>query len=165
MREHDTTRWWPTVVAQVLLVLALLPILDIFLHPISVLSGDYDPVINWLPEFYMRHGLHALALVAVPVSLAVLGWLLRRTRPHVRLTLFVLPVGIAVLIQYLVAAQLDRYLVLMRQTHDMRWLKYLWQPSFITACLVIVAGFAALCGIVEVVVHLRKGKPEQPTTA
>ena len=52
MKEHGTTRWWATVATQVLLMLALLPILDIFLHPISVLSGDYDPLINRLPEFY-----------------------------------------------------------------------------------------------------------------
>ena len=165
MKERGKARWWAMAATQVSLMLALLPILDFFLHPISVLSGDYDPLINRLPEFYMRHGLYALALVAVPVSLAALWRLLRRTRPQVRLTLFVIPVAISVLIQYLVAAQLDKYLVLMRQTHDARWLKFLYQPSAITACVVIVAGFAALCGIVEGVVHCRKRRPEHPTTA
>ena len=102
----------PLVMSALLFVL-LLPVLDIFTHPFSVMYGLYVPLIVRLSDLYWHTPVFSIAFVGAPLLLAAVLLLLQCRHFGVfRSTLLVVvPFALASLLQYFVAVQLDKYLV------------------------------------------------------
>jgi hypothetical protein len=96
-----------------LLFVLLLPVLDIFTHPVSVMYGHYVPLIIRLSDLYWHTPILSAAFLGVPLLLAALLLLVQwRQFGFVRSALLVvIPFAVALLIQYFIAVQLDKYLV------------------------------------------------------
>jgi hypothetical protein len=55
---HGTAQKWIKLAIQLFFIVSLLPVLDPFLHPFSVMSNpDYVPLICRQSDFYWRHNL------------------------------------------------------------------------------------------------------------
>jgi len=119
------------------LFLFLLPVLDIFTHPVSVMYGHYVPLVIRLSDFYWHTPVLATALLGGPVVLITMLLLAQWGRfGLLRSTVFVVvPFAMALLMQYFIAVQLDKYLV--DFPGAIPW-HYVFQFSFVVGCLEIL---------------------------
>src|SRR5438093_786265 len=108
----------------ILLFLVLFPVLDLFTHPISVLFGsDYEPLVIRLWDLYVHTGLLAPSLLATPVLLIAVTFIMQRYDFGFRRSLAVVltPFLTALFIQYFIAVQLDKYLRFPRMGYAIPW--------------------------------------------
>lgn len=133
------------LIGCVFLMILLLPILDIFTHPFSVLGiPGYDPLINRLPDF--PYSFFSLAFFAVPALVVLLIVLMQSYGLHFTRVLVVLliPFVSALTIQYFIAVQLDKYLRFPSLGHPIPW-QHVFQFPFMRHCFWLAVIYAATC--------------------
>ncbi len=149
--------------ASIVLFLLSLPILDVFTHPFSVLYGkDYTPLVIRLSDIYwlwhsgviIRVSLFGLPLLLIAVIwfMDIQGFSFSRA-----LTVVLLPFLAALVIQYFIAVQLDKYLRFPSMGHEVPW-EHVFQLPFILHCSSVALVYAAIVTtLIAGTRHIRKG--------
>src|SRR5947208_1104077 len=135
-------------VPLILLFFLLFLLLDLFTHPISVLSStDYVPLVIRISDVYFwQNGLiMRLSEFGVPLLLIALMLFMCCQRFSFRRALLVLlaPFLVALVIQYFIAVQLDKYLQFPRLGQPILW-RHVFQVSFMLHCGRIVLIYAVV---------------------
>ena len=131
-------------IAACFLSIALLPALDLFMHPFSVLySSDYEPLIVRLPHSLGECPACIFASPVLVIAVIVLG---KHYQFGYRESLLVLlaPFLLALIIEYLAAVQLDKYFWYWRRGYAFEWRMVLQFP-FMADCLWLTLIYAATC--------------------
>lgn len=142
--------------ASGVLFLLLFPVLDVFTHPVSVMYGHYVPLIIRLSDFYWRTPILSIAFIGTPVLLAGLLLLVQwRQFGLVRSALLViLPFILALLFQYFIAVQLDKYLL----DFPAAGLAIPWddvfQFPFIVGCLQLLLIYMSIAAVLWLIILL-----------
>jgi len=134
-----------------LLFLFLLAVLDIFTHPASVMYGHYVPLVIRLSDFYWHTPVLATALLGVPFVLIAILLLAQWGQFGLRCSaaFVVVPFTVALLLQYFIAVQLDKYLV--DFPGAIPW-HYVFQLPFIVGCLEILVVYLVITAMLWLVV-------------
>jgi hypothetical protein len=145
-----TTLFGNTTLAlvSVLFFATLIPILDFFVHPFSVIYGDYFPLIVRLSDVYWTTGFLSVSSIAVPLLLLGLTLLTqgRRLGFGRSIAILVAPFSLALIIQYFIAVQLDKELRSAWSGHSIQW-NYIFQFPFMTDCFFVLLGYAAFVAL------------------
>jgi hypothetical protein len=134
---------------------SLVPVLDFFVHPFSVMHGQYVPLVIRLSDVYWKTGLLSVSGIAVPLLLLALTLLThsRRFRFGRSLVLLVAPFSLALLIQYFIVVQLDTELRSAWSGHSVQW-KYIFQFPFITECFLLILTYAFVAALLWLLVWI-----------
>jgi len=136
------------------LFVSLVPVLDFFVHPFSVMYGRYVPLVIRLSDLYWNTGFLSVSGIAVPVLLLALI-LLTHTRHFGfgrSLVLLVAPFSLALFVQYFIVVQLDTELRWVWSGHSIHW-KYIFQLPFIMECFRLVLGYASAVALLWFIVR------------
>ena len=148
-------------VGCVLLFVLFFPALNLFLHPISVLySTDYKPLVLRLDDFYMKTGVLLISLLVTPFLFVAVIWLMQKQRLRFvsALLLLLTPFLLALIIQYFITVQVDKYLRVPHPGDPVPW-KYVFQSGFMLHCLRLGIGYAALCAVLCFAMQIARRKP------
>jgi hypothetical protein len=141
---------------SVLLFVSCFPLLDILTHPVSVMYGlDYLPLVLRLSDFYWRTPFFGASLIAFPLLLLLLAFLTQRRSCGLRRSLLVLiaPFALALLLQYFIAVQLDKYVQNPLMRHPFPW-KYVFQVPFMLNCFSLLLIYATIATLLWFLVRL-----------
>ena len=135
--------------ASIFLFVSLVPVVDFFVHPVSVMYGEYVPLIVRLSDLYWTSGFLSVSSIAVPILLLALTLLTQSRRFGFKnsLVLLVAPFSLAILIQYFVAVQLDAELRSAWYAHPIQW-HYVFQLPFMVYCFVLILIYASVAASV-----------------
>src|SRR4051812_9905040 len=141
--------------ASMCLFVSLVPVLDFFVYPGSVMYGPYVPLVVRLSDLYWKTGFLSVSAIAVPPLLLALTLLThsRRYRFGRSLALLVAPFSLAMLIQYFIVAQLDTELRSAWSGHSVHW-EYIFQISFIRECLLLILVYASVAALLWLIVRI-----------
>jgi hypothetical protein len=134
---------------------SLVPVLDFFVHPGSVMYGEYVPLLIRLSALYWQTGFLSVSGVAVPLLLLALTLLTHRRRfGFVRsLSLLVAPFSLALLIQYLIVVQLDAELRSAWSGRSVQW-RSIFQFPFMMECLLLILTYALVAALLWFIVRI-----------
>jgi hypothetical protein len=141
---------------SVLLFVSCFPVLDILTHPVSVMHGfDYLPLVLRLSDFYWETPFFGASLIAFPLLLLLLAFLTqRRSRGLARsLLVLVTPFALALLVQYFIAVQLDKYVQNPLMRHPFPW-KYIFQVPFMLDCFFLLLIYVTIATLLWLIVRL-----------
>ena len=141
-----------------MLFLLFFPALNLFTHPFSVLHGtDYTPLVLRLDDLYLKTGLLIISLLATPVLLVAVILLMQKQRLALlrALTLLLTPFLLALIIQYFIAVQLDKYLRFPRMGHSVPW-EHVFQSGFMLYCLRLAIAYAGICAVLYLATMKRR---------
>lgn len=130
-----------------LLFVIFFPVLHFLTHPFSVLYGtDYTPLVLRLDDFYLKTGLLSISLIATPLLLVAVIFLMQKQRfSFVRaLTYLFTPFLVALVIQYFISVQLDNYLRFPRIGHPVPW-DQVFQPGYMLDCSRLAIAYVGIC--------------------
>ena len=139
---------------SVWLFVSLVPVLDLFVHPFSVMFGQYVPLVIRLSDLYWNSGFLSASGISVPLLLFTLI-LLTHSRHFGfgrSLVLLVAPFSLAFFVQYFIAVQLDTELRWARAGHSVHW-NYILQVPFIMQCLLLILGYASVAALLWLIVR------------
>jgi hypothetical protein len=147
----------PPAASGVLFVL-LFPVLDIFTHPVSVMHGHYVPLIIRLSDFYWHTPILSIALAGTPILLVGLLLLVQwRQFGLVRSALLViLPFILALLVQYFIAVQLDKYLVAFPAAGLAIPWEHVFQFPFIVGCQQLLLIYVSIAAVLWLIIWLSR---------
>jgi hypothetical protein len=134
---------------------SLVPVLDFFIHPVSVMYGHYVPLVVRLSDLYWKTGFLSVSGITVPPLLLALTMLThsRRYRFRRSLVLLVAPFSLALLIQYFIVVQLDTELRSAWSGHSVQW-EYIFQFPFIMECLLLILIYASVAALLWLIVRI-----------
>ena len=115
--------------------------------PVSIMSGtDYLPLVIRLDDFYLNSGLLPISFIGTPLIVGVAVFLMQQERFSLAraVTCLVVPFLLALIIQYFISVQLDKYLRFPREGHAVPW-RYLFQPAIIVRCCWVAMAYVAYC--------------------
>ncbi|MBX7245403.1 MAG: hypothetical protein K1X53_07880 [Candidatus Sumerlaeaceae bacterium] len=135
-----------------LLFVLFFPLLDRVTHPVSVLSGEYEPLIIRLPAF--PYGIpYRFCLFTAPAVMVALAVLMQRRRfPILRgVMVLLVPFHVALAIQWFLAVQVDKYLWMYRKGYGFHW-GQVFQVPFLLHCFSLALVYTVICVMVYGVV-------------
>jgi hypothetical protein len=134
---------------------SLVPVLDFFVHPGSVMYGQYVPLVIRLSDLYWKTGFLSVSGITVPLLFLALTLLTHRRRFGFgrSLALLVAPFSLALLIQYFIVVQLDRELRSAWSGRSTQW-EYIFQFPFMMECLLLILAYALVAALLWFIVRI-----------
>jgi hypothetical protein len=131
------------------------PVLDFFVHPASVMYGQYVPLVIRLSDLYWKTGFLSVSGITVPLLFLALTLLTHRRRFGFgrSLALLVAPFSLALLIQYFIVVQLDRELRSAWSGRSTQW-EYIFQFPFMMECLLLILTYALVAALLWFIVRI-----------